>query len=60
MKIHPAGIPVLAGFGVLMLLAFDLRVAAAVAVATVVLDWLSFGAFFQRRTRNTRVMSHLG
>jgi hypothetical protein len=54
MKIHPAGLAVLAGFGLLMLLAFDLRIAAAAAVATVVLDWLSFGAFFQRRTDNTR------
>ena len=54
MKLHPAGLAVLAGFGLLMLLAVDLRIAAAVAVATVVLDWLSFGAFFQGRTRNTR------
>jgi len=54
MKVHPAGLVVAAGFGLLMLLTFDLRIAAAAAVATVVLDWLSFGAFFQRRTRNTR------
>jgi hypothetical protein len=54
MTLHPAGLVVLAAFGILMLLAFDLRIAAAVAIATVVLDWLSFGAFFQGRTRNTR------
>jgi hypothetical protein len=48
-KLHPAGLAVTAGFGRLMLLAFDLRIAAAVAVATVVLDWLSFGAFFKSR-----------
>jgi hypothetical protein len=54
MTLHPAGLAVVAGFGLLMLLAFDLRIAAAVAVATVVLDWLSFGAFFESRTGNTR------
>jgi hypothetical protein len=54
MKLHPAGLAVVSGFGLLMLLAFDLRIAAAVAVVTVVLDWLSFGAFFESRTRNTR------
>jgi hypothetical protein len=50
MKVHPAGLAVAAGFGLLMLLTFDLRVAAAAAVATVVLDWLSFGAFFQPKS----------
>jgi hypothetical protein len=54
MKLHPAGLAVAAAFGLLMLLAFDLRIAAAVAVATVVLDWLSFGAWFQGRIENTR------
>jgi hypothetical protein len=54
MKVHPAGLAVLAGFVALMLLAFDLRIAVAAAVATVVLDWLSFGAFFQRRTPKAR------
>jgi hypothetical protein len=54
MKVHPAGLAVAAGFGLLMLLTFDLRIAAAAAVATVVLDWLSFGAFFQRKSGKTR------
>ena len=54
MKLHLAGLVVLAAFGLLMLLAFDLRIAAAVAVATVVLDWLSFGARFSGRTPKTR------
>ena len=49
MKVHPAGLAVAAAFGLLMLLTFDLRIAAVAAVATVVLDWLSFGAFFQGR-----------
>jgi hypothetical protein len=53
-KLHPAGLVVLAAFGLLMLLAFDLRIAAAVAVATVVLDWLSFGGLFQGRPGKTR------
>ena len=59
MTVHPAGLAVAAGFG-LMLLTFDLRIAAAAAVATVVLDWLSFGALFQGRAGKTRVVSHLG
>ena len=55
MKLHPAGLAVAAGFGLLMLLTFDLRIAAAAAVATVVLDWLSFDSLWQGgRTGKTR------
>ena len=54
MKVHPAGLAVAAGFALLMLLTFDLRFAAVAAVATVVVDWLSFGALWQRRTTNSR------
>ena len=54
MKVHPAGLAVAAGFALLMLLTFDLRFAAAAAVATVVVDWLSLGALWQRRTGKSR------
>jgi dolichyl-phosphate-mannose--protein O-mannosyl transferase len=54
MKVHPAGLAVAVGFALLMLLTFDLRFAAVAAVATVVVDWLSFGALWQRRTGNKR------
>ncbi len=54
MTVHPDGLAVAAGFGLLMLLTFDLRIAAAAAVAAVVLDWLSFGALFQGRAGKTR------
>jgi len=54
MKVHPAGLAVAAGFALLMLLAVDLRFAAVAAFATAVVDWLSFGSLWQRRTGNTR------
>ena len=54
MKVHPAGLAVAAGFGLLMLLTFDLRIAAAAAAATVVLDWLSFGSLWQGRRTESR------
>ena len=50
MKLHPAGLVVSAGFSLLMLLTFDLRFAAVAVVATVVVEWLSFGSLWQRRT----------
>jgi dolichyl-phosphate-mannose--protein O-mannosyl transferase len=56
MKVHPAGLAVAAGFALLMLLTFDLRFAAVAAVATVVVDWLSFGGLWQRRAGNSRVV----
>jgi hypothetical protein len=54
MKVYPAGLAAAVGFALLMLLTSDLRFAAVAAVATVVVDWLSFGALWQRRTTNSR------
>ena len=54
MKVHPAGLAVAAAFGLLMLLTFDLRIAAAAVVATVVLDWLSFGSLWQGHRPKSR------
>jgi len=42
MTIHPRGVLVAAVFGLLVWLAVDVRWAAAIALATFVLDWLSF------------------
>jgi len=51
MKVHPAGLAVAAGFGLLTLLTLDLRIAAT---ATVVLDWLSLGGIGQGCAGKTR------
>ena len=51
MTVHPKGLPVTAGFVLMLFLATDVRWGMAVVVATVVLDWLSFAGVLGTRRR---------